>query len=304
MSDFRKVLLALSWISLVCAGIPRVVTAQEAPEDESAYERAKIALQVPRDLRRAKRKHAREGGWAWTAVANATAGYDSNIHEGPGQELAGDVPVTSSGVFDFDGQLEGLHYFTRDDRVKFSVETLNHPVTAASKVADYTQRGRFFYAHEFLDRKASFAFKGAISHTNDSVTTSRGSSVTTLGGITRDFENFVYRGSGSFRLRIAGNQSLSLGYGFKRKDYFETAGLASLDWLRHGPEADWAIDVGRSFSAKVSYDFWIQNYDSNPSASLSPGSVFSDVEFPIKPTEEHFFHTARFCFLWRHYRHT
>ena len=287
MHDRSKHLLALGLIPLLWGGLPRAVSAQEAPEDERAYERARIALQVPREIRRAKRKRAREGAWVWTGIANAMTGYDSNVHDGPGEQSPGDVPITDSATFDFDAKLEGLHYFSDNDRFKFSFESLNHMLTATRRAADYTQRARFFYAHRLFERKASLAIKGAISHTNDSVTTSRGDK------LTRDFENMVYRSTASFRLKIGRGQVASVSYGFKRKDYFETPGLNSLDWWRHGPKASWGIDLPRRISAEASYRFWIQNYDDEPS------SVESGVEFPENPQEEHFFHTLRLDVLWR-----
>lgn len=124
---------------LAVIGLP--AAAQEVGEDDLTDELARIGLKAPPGLRKAKRRQAKEEGWSLTGVAAAAAGYDSNIYLGPNN-------TTDSAVFDIGGNLDGLFYFTRDDRLEVTAQSANTPYTASSRANEFTQKLRVRHGAE------------------------------------------------------------------------------------------------------------------------------------------------------------
>ena len=272
--DLAALLVA---VALVLTGGP--VAAQEVGEDDVSDEVARIGLDAPPSLSTAKRRQAKTNGWALTGVAAFASGYDSNIYLGP-------TDTKDSAVFDLDAKLEGLFYPTRRDRIKVRLESVNTPYTAADNVDEFKQRVDAVYYHRFKG-VGTYSLAGEFKHENDSATNSAGDS------LIRDFEYLSYRAKTGFRWNVAKDQVLQLRYYIKRKDYFETPGLNSLDWWRHGPKVKYAYDFEQPVTLVASYEFQHQIYDEEDAANRDGGEPDSN------PAEVHFFHTTRAGAGWR-----
>ena len=267
-------------VGLICALVALPALAQEAPRDDVTDELATIGLEASPELQRQKRREARKNGKAFTFVGTAATGYDSNIYKG----ISG--ATSDSALFDVGAKVEGLFYATRRDRFKVSLESTTTPYTATQKVSSYTQELDFFYAHRSRDWGTT-SFSGEIRHKNDSATNAAGEE------FTRNYESMVYRARAGQRLEVAEGHIVKLSYAFKRKDYFETPGLVSLDWWRHGPKVQYWMNLGEDARWDFSYEFQEQLYDVEPSSNRD------GAELPGNPPEVNFFQTVRTGIEWQ-----
>ena len=257
-------------------------TAQEQDDGDSVRS-TRLGLLVPHETRREKRRAAKAGGWAWTFAGSAAAGYDSNLHLAPGNEV--NSRVVGSGVFEAALRAEVLHYFNRDSRLELRAEANAVPYTETTEVNDYNQKVSAFYGQR-LSENFKFLLSADISHKNDNATFINGEQ------LDRDFESWNYQGRPTLSYRFHSDHKLRIQYRVKYKDYVETPSLNSLDWLSHGPKVYYDWDVLDNVEIELSYAFKSQNYDEEI-ASLSDGT-----ETLSNPDERHFFHDLQAGVSW------
>jgi hypothetical protein len=252
-------------------------------EDGHSVRSTRLGLLVPHETRREKRRAAKAGGWAWTFAGSAAAGYDSNLHLAPGNEV--NSRVVDSGVFEAALRAEVLHYFNRDSRLELRAEANAVPYTETTEVNDYNQKVSAFYGQR-LSENFKFLLSADISHKNDNATFINGEQ------LDRDFESWNYQARPTLSYRFHSDHKLRIQYRVKYKDYVETPSLNSLDWLSHGPKVYYDWDVLDKVEIELSYAFKSQNYDEEI-ASLSDGT-----ETLSNPDERHFFHDLQAGVSW------
>ena len=273
-----RILQGLAGFCVVVLLAAPAAQAQEQAQDESAAKRTRLGLTAPNELANHKRAQAKEGGWPWTFMGTAAAGTNSNLFQSPNTE--------TDGVFyDFGLRLQNLHYFGEHHSLKLTLRGTGSLYPESSTLAAATQEIKLRWANRLGDR-IRFRLSGMAGHANDDAVDITGAD------FLRDFGSFVYRVQPSIRFRLTRRHAFTLSYVGKRKDYTETSGRDSLDWLAHGARARYRAKFGDSLSFSAAYGFTIRKYDEDL-ASLADGT-----DLPTNPKEEHYYHRIQAKAEW------